>query len=540
MGNLKAGQYFYSINPLDSLIHQKVFRLIGSDEMAAYRSYAFCSYACGIIFFIGLAYFIKDKTQLILSLGIVVCFAAMQFFFGYVENYVFAFAFILLFSISAINDYEKKRLSFLSIVLLVLATAFNLSSAVFVPSIIFLATRKYKPRMRYAVVIGSSLCGLIIGIIYLLASGNIAISEIFLPLWPTSTNPYSLFSGQHLFGILNLMMLNYPLIIIMLAIRGLRKKVMMPFYILLIGPSLLFTWLVDPKLGAYRDWDLLSISSGPILAFLVGSISIMDSKEHSKNYSIYIVLLCFGLLHTGSWIIQNADHDQSYVLVKDEVIRDIHYSRLYKLGSQNKAWGLLANRYADDHDELIRACYERYYGDPNDVFNTCQLAEALEVLGNNDKAVDMINSNWPRFKNEAYAASKFSTSLVAMGKFTEAENICQTFLSLGKQDTTVYYNLANAKRLEGQIDSFYYYLDKSYSINPNKPTTFLFDFYINCFTNGQDKLAESGFKRIMTQLPTGGRSYVAGISDILESGNTASIDSLRKGIILSTTKQSTK
>jgi hypothetical protein len=537
MGNIKTGRFFYTTEPFDFLIHQIIFKILGSSESAVYQSYAFCSYACGVIFFWGLAYFIKNKTQLILSLFVAACFAVMQFFFGYVESYVFSFVLIFLYSLSAIQDYEKKRLSYLTITLLCLAVAFHLSCAVLVPSAIFLATLRYSTKKRYTLLVGSSVLGLLLSIAYLIISGNIALKDITAPLWKTSTNPYSLISIRHILDIGNLALLNYPLLLFIILMGEFRKRIFLPFYLILIGPGLLFTLVVDPKLGAFRDWDLLSISSGPILAFLIGALARAKRLEYSKAYSIYIILGLFGILHTGSWIYQNALKDKSYALVKEAVKNDIHYSREYRLASQNKAWAVLANRFANDHDEMLRAQYERYYGDPSDYINTCQLAEALGVLGHNEQAIEMVQKNWERFRSNLYSATKLSTTMIELGRLMEAEQICQAFISTGGQDTLIYFNLANIKQLKGQTDSSYYYLDKSFSINPNKPIDLLYKFYIECFTTRNDNLAVAGFNRIMPKLPDGPKAFASTIVELIKSGNIAGTDSLRNGIILSMKKQ---
>ena len=106
MGNIGTGRFFYTTEPFDFFVHQSVFRLFGSGEKAVYWSYALCSYACGIIFLSGLAIFIMDKKQLIFSLGIVSCFAAVQLFFGYVESYTFSFVLAFLYSFSAVSRFK--------------------------------------------------------------------------------------------------------------------------------------------------------------------------------------------------------------------------------------------------------------------------------------------------------------------------------------------------------------------------------------------------------------------------------------------------
>jgi hypothetical protein len=528
-GNIRGGMYFFAIEPLEYSLHYALYKLFGSGQDAVYWAYALCSYFCGVLFLVGLFIFIKDKTRLILSLAIISCFVAIQFFFGYVESYTFRFVFMFFYSLCAINDFNNDRISFVTLLFLFLAIIFHLSSAVLVPSAIYLAVRKFPRRRQYIILATSTVGGLAAGIAYLSLFNTVPLDKIMVPLWSNPNNPYTLFSGWHLSDVVNIILLNYPLLLIAVFITKFRKELFSPFYLLLLGPGILFFVLIDPKLGAYRDWDLMSIAAGPLMAFLIASPLFKERKENGI-YAAFIALAIFGILHTGSWIIQNASKDRSYAYAKEAVKKDIHYSRYYSKGHMNKSWAMLVNRYQADREEMLRAMYERYYGDPSDFINTCQLAEALGVLGHYDQAVEITAQNWEKFKGEPYSATKLSTTMINMGRLSEAEQICQGFLSTGKQDTLVYYNLANIKQLQGQTDSFYYYLDKSYSINFNKTPKIMFSFYLNCFIQGYDKIAAAGINRIMPRLSGSDRSFAAGMLTVLSTGSTANIDSLRTGL----------
>jgi hypothetical protein len=526
LANIKNGVSLLSTEPLEYLVHFAIFKLFGFSDNAIRWPYLITSYGCGILFLIGLYIFVKNRIALLLSLGIVVCFVSIQFYFGYVENYTFRFVILFFYSLSAIADLGNKRLSARTVLLLCIAVGFHISSAVMIPSVIFLALQKY-PRMRIILPIAYIVIALFVGVEYLTIIGKIDIDQVLVPLRKIPSNPYSLFSIQHLSDLANLAFLNCPLLIIALMARKFRQSIVAPLSLFLIGPPILLTILVDPKLGAYRDWDLLSISAAPIMALLISVFLLEDRKDRPWSYSIFFAWALFGILHTGSWIYQNSSQEKGYPIVREEVKRDIHYSREFKSGFRNKSWAMLANRYGRDSDELLRALFEAYYGDPLDCYNSSQLIEALAVLGRKDEAVKMTQQNWTKCIGEPYSASKLSATMINIGRLSEAEQICQGFLSTGQQDTSIYNNLAYIKQFEGQSDSAVYYLDKALSFNINKSPKILLSFYVTCFIKGYDKLAIAGINRIMPGLSDSNRPFANSMLQILSKGSAASIDSLR-------------
>ncbi|HBC46385.1 MAG TPA: hypothetical protein DCZ43_05005, partial [candidate division Zixibacteria bacterium] len=198
LGVIKRGNYFSPTEPLDYLLHNMVFSLLGRGDNAAYQSYAICSIACGAIFLTALYYIIKNKVDLILSLAVVFCFTALQFFFGYVENYTFSFLFMFFYSLSAIRDLNARHLSLLTIALLILACAFQLSSISLIPSFIFLLLLNFPGKTKYLIMLGVILaCGLLVAG-YMILFSQVPLAGIFVPLAKTPSNPYTLFSGQHI------------------------------------------------------------------------------------------------------------------------------------------------------------------------------------------------------------------------------------------------------------------------------------------------------------------------------------------------------
>jgi hypothetical protein len=530
-GNIRAGRFFSPTEPLGYLVHQLIFRMLGEDSLAAVtQAYAITSYLSGAIFLYLLYSFIKDKVYLILSLGIVVCFVTIQFFFGYVENYTISFTLAFFYSLSAMRDFSSDRLSLITIVLPLMACAFQVSMAILIPSLVFLAALRYFPEKKYLILFSTVIIIVLAGAIYLNLSESAPLSGALVPLTGSSGNPYTMFSGWHLRDLLNLTLLIYPLIMVIIFAGNLRRKFFTPFNLVLIGPGLLFVLLIDPKLGAYRDWDLMTIASAPIIAFLVNSLVLENAESGHRNYAMFIVLGLFGVLHSGGWILRNASSEKSYAAVKAAVRNDLHYSKDYMSGFRNKSWAKLSYDLAGDLREATRAEYERYLGDPADAINTSQLADELLMVGDTSRAIEIVSDNWTRFMSEPRAIVIMGRVMIGAGLFKQTDMMYHQCLSKVGEMPLIYYALGEMKQLQGQEDSAYFYFDKAYNKASDAPVGKQYQFYINCFAFGYDNLAQKGLIRIAPGLPFSDKKYADYIIAVLNEGDTAKIDSLRASL----------
>ncbi|MCK4598087.1 hypothetical protein KAU04_08590, partial [bacterium] len=86
----------------------------------------------------------------------------------------------------------------------------------------------------------------------------------------TAQPPYTLFSPAHLVDMVNEHLLISPvgLILCLLLFIGYRREInfkrpLIRFFIIASGFCLLSTFVLNPKIGPSRDWDLLSLPSIP-------------------------------------------------------------------------------------------------------------------------------------------------------------------------------------------------------------------------------------------------------------------------------------
>jgi hypothetical protein len=344
---------------------------------------------------------------------------------------------------------------------------------------------------------------------------------------PTVDNPYHLLSGNHLIDLLNLVLLNYPLGILLLLIPGLRKVRNGAFHASAILPAALFAIFVDPKIGAFRDWDLLSIVSAPLMAFLLYAMISWSKSNRVLTYSLVMPLVLFAIVHTGSWIAMNTSKQSSYSRIKRLVVSDPHYSRAYYKGFRNKSWSSLLIQQYDDPKEALRARHERFVGDPDDDLNMVQLGIGYLSLGDTGKAVDMIMANWTRFREKPSAVSGMGAVLMGARRNDYAQIIYEAGLASTGPDFVNLHELGVVKGALGQIDSAVYYYNMAFQVAPGAAMEEQTAFYLFAFGQGFDSIAIAGMTKILPKLKQADAALVKRVLTTLREGNRVKIDSLR-------------
>lgn len=525
LGTLAEGGHFSATEPLDYFWHHLLFILMGSPN-AAYWAYALTSYLAGIMFLLILFIFLKDKTDFLLALALVFAFGAMQYFFGYVESYTTSFVFSFLYILFGWRDYTAGRLSKLTIAALFLAVACHLNALILMPSFLLLLWKKYPSRAMKISSMAIVVAGIVGGAFYLDSFTKLNLHEIFVPPWSHHDNPYTLLSGAHLLDLINIVLLDIPLIVLLPLLVVSSKKEMRPYFLWVIVPSLIFTLAVDPRIGAIRDWDLLALPSAPLMAFFIITLTDHEHLPGYARYALLIPLALFSILHTGSWVLHNTDKDAGYLRIREIIRRDVHYSERYLDGYRNKSWAMIAERSYDDIGEAIRASRVRFNVDKTDVANSVQLADYYFMAGDTVGATDIILLYKPEDIEGDKLAPAAGPILMAAGYLNAAEKMFQQYFRNGFSDWSVYHNMGYCLQQRGQIDSAFIYFAKSYENRPDASIGSELEFYMACIQNRKIELAMAGLERIAPNIPIMYRPYVTSIIEAIQDGNLTRADSL--------------
>ncbi len=302
---------------------------------------------------------------------------AVALWFGHAEAYALANAVILWALALAIRAHGKTRglvtawlVAFIAILLHALAIAL-------IPVMLW-TTLRQRTRLQsialtrksaWVFLSGAVLaCGLLAALVGRLKPG------ILVPLLPGSDSSYSLLSIAHLLDVANLLLFGAPLVFVYIIASLVQRRrnpfdsvipcenpVAVELLAMTAFSFLLFMFWVDPLLGAFRDWDLLS-TFGILLSMLAATFALRRLPARAVAFAT-IGLMMFAIAHTGIFV-WTATRESAVMLRVDRMVReDVHYSQQFHRGERRTSWADIlsraGNRYdlAKDH-MLARIAYE--------------------------------------------------------------------------------------------------------------------------------------------------------------------------------------
>ncbi|MCK4384867.1 MAG: tetratricopeptide repeat protein [candidate division Zixibacteria bacterium] len=313
--------------PLEIFLHLKVFDWAHKlGQMDSATVYAILSCAAGVLFVFLVLLFAdfwgKERREKVLIFLILLGMGSSQLFFGYVEHYSFLYVFIFTFIFSSLLYLEGKLRWFFPLATFILASLSHVSALYLLPSLLFLFAVKEEHGksfpIRKILILGLGLVfvGLIL-VVYKKYSWTVP--PFFVPLSVDRyTAPgYLLFSPPHILDFLNQQLLVSPVGLIMIlaplacmmAPSLLRNKIFQ-FLLLVSISQLLFNFIMDPGLGASRDWDLFSaVGLGYTILGLFIFLHLFKEKTRFEYLSLILALTV--LYSTVPWIILNSSASKS-------------------------------------------------------------------------------------------------------------------------------------------------------------------------------------------------------------------------------------
>jgi hypothetical protein len=347
--------------PLDVFLHARAWalgnRLFGWPDPQPV--YAILSTAIGVVFvWVSLelaAWLGRDRIERVLLCGLVATLGTVQLFFGYIENYPFMTAGVLIYIWLAVRALAGEVALVWPATALALTHAFHPSTIILAPSLLYLAfgLRSFRgeeqgrddvqadgsslaPRLsaRPANALLRDLASLAIpyivvlaGVLVLMTLGRHGVDALlgvdfpgggdrrwFVPLFQTTTEweHYTMFSPGHLIDIVNQQLLVAPVVWPGLIVAGLVAWPRLPrrdavFRLLLFMAAsyllLILTW--NPDYGGQRDWDLFSPAAIPA-ALLLGYTLPRLLPERPALRAAMWALVATQAFHTAQWIYLNA------------------------------------------------------------------------------------------------------------------------------------------------------------------------------------------------------------------------------------------
>ena len=310
--------------PLAFALIQVLHSMGGVSGETAESTYRLYSYASGVLFVLlcfpvagALGRSPREKS---IALAFLLTGGYLQLFFGYVETYALCMPGILLYLLLGLRVLENRMSILFPAILLVLLVNLHLALALLGPSLLLLGYHSYRnrreaPRWKTWLDILSVLSFLpasavlflwLTGIdlaTYLSGTGGSHLLPVFAE--PGFGAQYRLFSLPHFLDFCNLQVLAAPGACMTLAILDKRAIGHRPFLLAAAAFPLLFTFLANPEIGAFRDWDFLALPAVP-LTIWAASTFLARMRDRKGAFHAAFPICGSAALHSLMWVGLNA------------------------------------------------------------------------------------------------------------------------------------------------------------------------------------------------------------------------------------------
>lgn len=457
---LEKGQLFVKgSEPLEILSHLYLYKFLRPFfTPSAEAIYTALSILAGGAFVILLFFLTKtiseDRSDRLFTFCIFLFAGTTELFLGYAEHYTLTYVSILTYLFFSIRYLQRKAKIYLPILFCALSMSLHFSAAYLLPSLLFLFTLKRKKgelafSMRKALPYLFILIFLFALSVFYIWSLNPALSDIFVPVFQGRAYApgYTLFSASHILDIINQHFLISPVGIILLlglvmAFKdGIRfKNPNVAFLILVSIAQISYHFILDPKLGAGRDWDLLSVVG---LGYTLLGVYLFMGLVKSKIYSLLVLILTV-FLCTLPWLMINSN--TTYAIHRYNNLLDLDVKK-----SLNGRW-TLAFWYDLQNDSAVakQTKIEIFKLFPEDSLS--QTAESYRKQGNLAKAEELSMKAIAINPSFLKAQAELGAIYFQQGKMDKAIEKFQEVLRLEPFNFIVHRNLAYALLSQGRLE----------------------------------------------------------------------------------------
>lgn len=247
----------------------------------------------------------------------------VQLFFGYVENYAFYMPASLLYLLAGLRSLEGRAPLYVPALVLGLLVPFHFLFVLFAPSLLILGYCGYRRREtsmprwksvvdKLAAICSAPLAALLVFWVagfdfgaFLERTGG---KHHILPLFadPDFHVPYSIVSVSHLLDYVNLQILSAPAAAMAVFLFGGKDYRHHPFLLSAAAFPLFFTFIANPEIGAFRDWDILALPALPFTLWAAAAL-LERRRQDERTHRSVSVICAAAALHTLLWIGLNAN-----------------------------------------------------------------------------------------------------------------------------------------------------------------------------------------------------------------------------------------
>lgn len=477
----------------ETLAHSYLFSLLsGAPPERALDAYQIISITAGFLFLIVLTLatlrlMAKTRDRMLYVVA-TISGGFMLLFFGYVEHYSLFSVVVAAIVLAALLVLQGKLRPFWLFLLFGVGLFLHMLTVILAPAILAVYASRTQVGVWYSHQSRGAKIGLL-GLIGLFAAAPLAYffaTNLFFRLafvppvaHRFTAEGYTLFSPAHLADWLNLIVIHMPgILVLIVGMVGVNCRALLrePAYRFLAF-LLVCTWgaafVLDPKLGMPRDWDLFSFAGLPLV--LAAAYLYTDPRHRpARAGSVLVLGAALGLLSLGPRIavqaMPSAGLEQIHSYIQLDRIRNknaVVTLRNYHLehGDPQAATEALAiwNSYPEGAEleradtlgrigqnvAALRALNDAISKNPLFAPSYLQLGQMLNRLGQYDSAATVLRIAYGLSPRNPVVNSALGYALWWAGHRTEGRERCEAALAFNPELAKPYYFLANISREEG-------------------------------------------------------------------------------------------
>jgi tetratricopeptide (TPR) repeat protein len=443
-------------------------------EAAVEQAYQFVSYGAGVLFIIMAAWSARrlysGPVDALLFVLVLCTGGHMLLFFGYVENYA-----LFVVSVGAyclvglrIADGQVSRCWLLPAQAMCLF--FHVFGVLLIPATVFVLIADTKPGRRWARLTRSIRAGSLAGaalVVLILAVAAYRASYGFrfalVPPLPGkfAIENYWLFSAAHLLDFGNLLIIMWPGLLVALTAMALKDGRTVSsrrthFLLLVTSLTLGAVFLIDPKIGMPRDWDLFSFAGLPLGMLLFDRLSASNTTIR-RTATVLVVAAGFLLLVIRVVVLATPE----------AALRQNHaYAYLDPVKNHN-SWPILIAYYekAGDPVSARTSHQERTELLPEETWMTA--ARQAMKDGDHHSALRLSLRAAPRYHGVGSFHANYGSALLNLGRADEAYEELRIAQALNPYNPIVLANLGIIYLNRGDAETAERYWRQTLDREPN-------------------------------------------------------------------------
>ena len=447
-----------------------------------YRAYSYLSGTFYVLLSVPVAAALgKNVLERSIILAFLLTAGFIQQFFGYVENYALYLPGLLLYLFLCLRALEHRIPLFVPALLLGMLVVFHRVLAIFGPSLLYLAYCDYRrrqgsiPTRKNILAAATTLCCVPLSTALFLWLSGIGFeayvgrtgSGEFLPLFepPGFYAQYRIFSFAHLVDYINLQLLSAPAacMAIFLGRKSLRGR--HTFFAICTLVPLFFTFVAKANIGAFRDWDILSLPALPLT--LWAATMLLERIRDGETLFHSAFLICgAAALHTLLWIAVNANAGAAEARFVHQVGR--------LSGHANASGWLTLGKFHGRQNNPSAAldAYKRALdGDPSKPNRWLTVGITYRKMGQSEKAIEYFSEAVNLRPDLPVPYMNLGAAYSDMGQFDKAIEFTRKAIALQPDLAKAHMNLGALFQRTGQLAKSIEHIQKAVVLQPKSATT---------------------------------------------------------------------